>query len=222
MEKLTNNIAGKVAAELKLDNDNKEVISYGMFALMHIALSIILIIIFGLIFHVTIEALIVCFAGAILRKYSGGAHASSPGNCAVIGTIICIGLALLFSAIIAPVITSSVLMLLGIGTFGFSYYFIYKLAPVDSAAKPIKSKEKKARMRKGSIFVLSVYIVIVITNVVINIFSRDNRFLVYSLCVYGGVAWQVFTLTKLGHSTVNKIDFFLNNILAIIKRRRLQ
>ncbi|MBL4937548.1 accessory gene regulator B family protein [Clostridium sp. YIM B02515] len=222
MEKLTNNIAGKVAAELKLDNDNKEVISYGMFALMHIALSIILIIIFGLIFHVTIEALIVCFTGAILRKYSGGAHASSPGNCAVIGTIICIGQALLISAVIGPVITSSVLIFLGMGTFGVSYYFIYKLAPVDSSAKPIRSKEKKIRMKKGSIFVLCAYIVIVIINVAINIFSRDKRFIVYSLCIYGGVIWQVFTLTRLGHSTVNKIDSFLNNILGIIKRRGLQ
>lgn len=222
MEKLTNNIADKVAAELKLDNDNKEVISYGMFALIHIALSIILVIIFGSIFHVTVEALIVCFAGAILRKYSGGAHANSPGNCAAIGTIICIGLALFFSEVIGPVITSSVLILLGMCIFGVSYYFIYKLAPVDSAAKPIKSKEKKARMKKGSIFVLCVYLVIVIINVAINIFSRDKRFLVYSLCVYGGVVWQVFTLTKLGHSTVNKIDSFLNNILRIIKKGEVQ
>jgi accessory gene regulator B len=217
MEKLTNNIAGKVATELKLDNDNEEIIAYGMFALIHMVLSVVLIIIFGLIFRVTIEAIIVCFAGTILRKYSGGAHASSPGKCAAIGTIICIGQALLFLFLIGPVITPGLLIYLGIGIFTLSYYFIYKLAPVDSPAKPIRTKEKKARMKKGSIFVLSAYIIIVMINIFIYIFIRDKRFMVYSLCIYGGVAWQIFTLTTPGHNAMNKIDTFLNKILIINK-----
>jgi accessory gene regulator B len=217
MEKLTTNIAGKVATELKLDNDNEEIIAYGMFALIHMVLSVVLIIIFGLIFRVTIEAIIVCFAGTILRKYSGGAHASSPGKCAAIGTIICIGQALLFLFLIGPVITPGLLIYLGIGIFTLSYYFIYKLAPVDSPAKPIRTKEKKARMKKGSIFVLSAYIIIVMINIFIYIFIRDKRFMVYSLCIYGGVAWQIFTLTTPGHNAMNKIDTFLNKILIINK-----
>lgn len=217
MEKLTNNIAGKVAAELKLDNDNEEIIAYGMFALIHMVLSVVLIIIFGLIFRVTIEAIIVCFAGTILRKYSGGAHASSPGKCAAIGTIICIGQALLFLFLIGPVITPGLLLYLGIGIFILSYYFIYKLAPVDSPAKPIRTKEKKARMKKGSIFVLSAYIIIVMINIAMYSYFGDKRFLVYSLCIYGGVAWQIFTLTTPGHNAMNKIDTFLNKILIINK-----
>ena len=217
MEKLTNNIAGKVAAELNLDNDNKEVIAYGLFALMNMALSIILIIIFGMIFHVTMEALIVCFTGSILRKYSGGAHATSPGRCTAIGTIICIGQAILFLFLIGPVITPGLLLFLGIVIFTLAYYFIYKLAPVDSPSKPIRTKEKKIRMKKGSIFLLNVYVVIVGINIFMYIFLRDERFMVYSLCIYGGVAWQIFTLTTLGHSTANKIDTFLNEILKIKK-----
>lgn len=217
MEKFTQNIAVKISEELKLDNDNKEIIAYGMFALFHIALSIFLVIIFGLIFHVTVEALIVCFTGSILRKYSGGAHADSPGKCAAIGTAICIGQAIVFLFLIAPVITPGLLVLLGIGIFPLSYYLIYKLAPVDSPSKPIKKKEKKIRMKKGSIFVLSTYIMIVVINATIYIYTRDKRFLVYSLCVYGGVAWQIFTLTRTGHSTMNKMDVFLSQILTIKK-----
>lgn len=217
MEKLTNNIASKVAAELKLDNNSREIIAYGMFALIHIALSIILVIIFGIMFHVAIEALIVCFVGGILRKYSGGAHASSPSTCAAIGTIICIGQALLFSYLIGTVITLNVLVLFGIVVFTLSYYFIRKLAPVDSPTKPIKTKEKKIRMQKGSIFILSVYSIIVIINITAYIFLKDKRFLIYSLCVYGGIAWQIFTLTRVGHIIMNSIDTFLNHIVTIKK-----
>lgn len=217
MEKLTNNIADRVAAEFKLDKDNRDIIAYGTFAIMSIALSIIFVIIFGLIFHVMIEALIICFAGSILRKYSGGAHASSPGRCIAIGTFICIGQALLFTFLIGSVITLSLFIFLGIGVFALSYYLIYKLAPVDSSAKPIKTKEKKIRMKKGSIIILGAYIIIAVINTAIYIILRDKSFLIYSLCIYGGVAWQTFTLTRVGHSIINSIDDFLNHILAIKK-----
>lgn len=217
MEKLTNNIASKVAAELKLDNNRSEIIAYGMFALFHIALSIVLVIIFGLIFHVTIGALIICFSGSILRKYSGGAHASSPGKCAAIGTIICIGQALLFLYLLGPVINLKLLSFLGIVIFMLAFYIICKLAPVDSPAKPIKTKEKKIRMKKWSVFVLSTYIIIVVINTAIYTLFGDKRFLIYSLCIYGGVAWQIFTLTRVGHIIMNSIDNSLNHILAIKK-----
>lgn len=212
-----NNIAGKIAAELDFDNDSKEVIAYGMFALIHIVLSIILVIIFGILFHVVFESLIVCFTVSILRKYSGGVHASSPGRCAAIGTFICIGQALLFTFLIGPVITLSLLIYLGVGIFALSYYLIYELAPVDSSAKQIRTKEKKIRMKKGSICVLSTYIIIVVINTAIYIFFKDIRFLIYSLCIYGGAAWQVFTLTRVGHSMMYSIDAFLNHILTIKK-----
>ena len=80
MEKLSNNIANKVALELSLDDDNREVIAYGTFALIQMLFSIILVFLFGLLFHVAFEALIISFTGSILRKYSGGVHASSPWN----------------------------------------------------------------------------------------------------------------------------------------------
>src|SRR3712207_1558485 len=91
MERFTNNIADKIGLELGLDDEHKEVIAYGTFALVHTLISIICVIIFGIIFNVLMEALIVAFSISILRKYSGGAHANSPEVCAVIGTIIAIG-----------------------------------------------------------------------------------------------------------------------------------
>lgn len=217
MERLTNSIADKIAGELKLDRDNKEVIAYGMFAIMDIALSIFLIGVFGLMFHVAAEALTISFAGSILRKYSGGAHASSPGRCAAIGTIICVGGALLFVHLIGPIITPDLLVLSGVIVFVWSYYLIFKLAPVDSPAKPIRTRQKRIRMKKGSVFVLSTYLLIVGITAAIYIAYRDKDFLTYTLCIYGGTAWQVFTLTKLGHSVMNKMDSFFSQIYTIKK-----
>jgi accessory gene regulator B len=218
MEKLTKNIADKIAEELNLDNDNKEVIAYGMFALMHMALSVILVVIFGFILHVATEALIISFTVSILRKYSGGAHASSPGVCTFSGTVICIGQALLISVFIGQLVSPGILLILSVLTFSWSYYLIHKLAPVDSPAKPIKKQEKRQRMKKGSIFVLSIYLIIVVFNFVMYVYFKEIKFAVYSLCICGGTAWQAFTLTKSGHFAINKIDTFLNQILTIKKR----
>lgn len=219
MEKLTTNIAEKISSELRLDSDRKEIIAYGIFALLNMMFSIALVIIFGLILGVLIEALIVSFAGSILRKYSGGVHASSPRNCAVVGTFIVIGQALLISFIIIPFIKLKLVIFLGFTTFIWCYYKISKLAPVDSPSKPIKTQKKRERMKKGSILVLNAYLVLVVLNIIMYLLTHERRFLVFSLCIYGGTAWQTFTLTNRGHLTFMKIDAFLNQILSFIGRR---
>jgi accessory gene regulator B len=218
IEKLTNSIAENISTELNLDNDRKEVIAYGAFALLHMSLSIVLVIIFGLMFGVLVEALLVSFTGSILRKYSGGVHASSPGACAVIGTVLAVGLALLVSYAIAPFININLTILAALPTFIWSFYIIHKLAPVDSSAKPIKTQKKRERMKKGSILILNAYLVIVILNVILFLLTHEKRFLVFSLCIYGGTAWQAFTLTHTGHLLFRKIDTFLNHILTLIRR----
>lgn len=213
IENLTNNIADKITLELGLDNDRKEIIAYGTFALLHTMLSIFLVVIFGLLFGVWLEALIISLAGSILRKYSGGVHASTPGICAFAGAIIIIGIALLISFAIAPSINLIIVILLGLLTFAYSYYLIFKLAPIDSAAKPIKTEKKRKRMKKGSILILNVYMLIVALNIIMYINTYEKCFLVISLCIYGGTAWQAFTLTNAGHLIFRKVDAFLNHIL---------
>jgi accessory gene regulator B len=220
MEKFCNNFASKIALELKLDKDRKEVIAYGTFAILQTILAIVFVIIFGLIFHVAVEALIVSFTASILRKYSGGAHASSPSKCVVIGTIICVGQAIIIKVAISPFANTGLLLIIGAIIFMMSYYLIYKLAPVDSLSKPIRNKEKRYRMKKGSIYVLNAYLILGLLNVVLYSYFGERGFAVYALCIYGGVIWQVFTLTKKGHIVVNKIDTFLNQILIVKRGRR--
>ena len=217
MEKLSNNIAAKVASELTLDEDNRAVIAYGTFALIQMLFSITLVFLFGSLFHVAFEALIISFTASILRKYSGGVHASSPGICTFIGTIVCVGQAGLISLLINSVFNLKLIIILGAVIFIWSYYIIYKLAPVDSASKPIVKEEKRKRMKKGSIILLSLYLIITVFLILFYISSVERKLLVYALCLYAGVLWQVFTLTEPGHLLIGNIDALLNH--KIIKRR---
>lgn len=219
MERIADNIAKKVSLELGLDNNRKEVIAYGTFTLLHTILCIILVVIFGLIFGVLLEALIITFAISILRKYSGGAHTSSPGICAAAGTIITMVQALLICFVFNLFINLSLTILLGLISFIWSYYIIIKLAPVDSPGKPIRTQKKRKRMRKGSILVLTAYLTIVLLSIVIFLLTQEKRFLIFSLCIYGGTVWQAFTLTHGGHVTFRVLDSFFSQLLTLSGRR---
>ncbi|MCM8710257.1 accessory gene regulator B family protein [Clostridium sp. SYSU_GA19001] len=218
MEKLADNIAKKISLELKLDSDRKEVIAYGTFALLHTLLSIILVIIFGAVLNVMVEALIISFAISILRKYSGGVHASSPGICASVGTVITLILAVFICFGLNSYISLNLIFASGLICFFWSYYIIIKLAPVDSPAKPIKTQKKRERMKKGSIFILAVYAVIVLLNIYLYMYTKEKRFLIFSLCIYSGTVWQAFTLTTQGHTALKKLDSFLNQLITLLRR----
>ncbi|MEK6266481.1 MAG: accessory gene regulator B family protein, partial [Clostridium sp.] len=144
-------------------------------------------------------------------KYSGGVHASSPRICNFIGIIVCVGQAILISHLISSLVNLKLIIILGVVIFIWSYYIIYKLAPVDSAAKPIVKEEKRNRMKKGSIILLSVYLIIIAFFILLYINSGERKLLFYALCLYSGILWQAFTLTAPGRLLVCKVDIFLNH-----------
>lgn len=217
MEKITNSIASKIASELEFDENKREVVAYGTFAILHTIVSISLVAIFGAVFGVALEALTISFTTSVLRKYSGGVHASSPGRCAAIGTILCIGQALLI-VLLAPRVNVVIAIILGIIVFVISIYLVLRLAPVDSTAKPIKREEKRKQMRRCSIYILVTYFVFAVTLIVLYHVTNNFRFITFTLCIYIGILWQVFTLTKIGHKAVNNLDRFFICIFSIIRR----
>ncbi|NFH78666.1 accessory regulator AgrB [Clostridium botulinum] len=205
IEYICEKISNYIAEELNFDDDKKSVINYGIFAFIQMGICIVLVAIFGVLFNVTIEALIVSFTISILRKSSGGVHASSPERCAIIGTVASVGMALIAKSINT---NFSFVILFGIIVFVWSYYILYKLAPVDSIAKPIKNIEKRKRLRKSSIITLSVYLIIVIINILSYLAINNFVLLTYSLCIYMGLLWQIFSLTKSGHFILGKLNNF--------------
>ena len=156
---ICDNISNYLAKELNLDQEKSEVVNYGIFAIIQMIINIVCVIIFGVIFNVVIESLIISFVVSILRKSSGGVHASSPEKCVIIGTTfsICIALVIKRMNVSLPYVCTLIIIV-----FLCAYYIIYKLAPVDSKNKPINSAKKKMRLKKLSIITLSIYLLIVL------------------------------------------------------------
>jgi accessory gene regulator B len=199
-------ISNLIAQELNFDEDKKSVVNYGLFAFIQMIICIALVIIFGTIFNVVIEALIISFSISILRKSSGGVHASSPEKCAIIGTVSSVGMGVLSKYIS---VDFSTIIVVGVGIFIWSFYTINKLAPIDSIAKPIKNAEKRKKLKKNSLMILSIYLAVVIINFIYFYLMRNSIVLVYSLCIYMGLLWQVFSLTKYSYLLVRMLDKFI-------------
>ncbi|SHK26016.1 accessory gene regulator ArgB-like protein [Tepidibacter formicigenes] len=209
IEKISRYIGSNISSILNLDNDKKEVIVYGAFIFIQTIWSIFLIILFGLIFNVLLESIIISFSAAFLRKYSGGAHATSPNRCAFIGVIIFNGFAVIISKItINPIFA----LIYGILSFLFTYYIIYKYAPVDTPSKPIKKEETKKRLKKKSIVILHILVLASMILAVLYLNLEDKKILNNIICICIGITWQSVTLTNLGHILTSKLDLTLSKL----------
>lgn len=201
VEKLCKRLSSFISKELDLEKDKEAVVNYGIFSLIQIFMSIGLVIVFGLIFGVLIEALIASFTGSLLRKSSGGVHADSPGKCTAIGTVMCVGIGLISKKID---ISISLMILIEICIFIWSYIIIFKYVPIDSLAKPIKKEEKRMKLKKASIVILTIYLIIITLNTILFHLSGEEKYIVYSLCMCFSIIWQVFSLTKSAHYLFGK------------------
>lgn len=206
IENLCEFISEKVVQELGLDSEKKSVIKYGVFAFVQIMISILAVVIVGLFFKVTIEALIISFTISILRKSSGGVHASSPGRCAIIGAVIAGIMGIVCKNIKLNLFISNCITIL---IFIWSYFIIYKLAPVDSASKRINNVIRRKKLKKISIRILAIYLFIIILNTILYNVVFDENILIFNMCICIGVSWQTFSLTKMGHLFFKRLDSLL-------------
>lgn len=205
IEKISNKLAYNIAGVLKLGEDQQEIIAYGAFNLLQTLWALLWVAIFGLAFGVVMEAMIVTFTIALLRKYSGGAHFSSPNRCAVIGGIVSALLALMIT-VVFPLINIKVIIPLELILLLICYYNIDKLAPVDSPAKPITKIEKRKLLRRQSILVFNIMITIILILTILYFRYNTTLFLQWGGLIFIGIVWQTLTLTSIGHQFFYKID----------------
>ena len=158
MEKASDYLAAKISVTLNFDKDFEEVLAYGAFAILQTFWSIILTLIFGIIFKVPLEAIVISFSAAILRKYSGGIHATTPNRCAVIATIIFVTIAVCISQLIKLNIIASILYYCS--SFFLAYYIVYTKAPKDTPNKPITDEAIKKHLRNNAIKTIYVFLTI--------------------------------------------------------------
>ena len=213
IENISKLIAEKVSSELNYDNERKEIIQYGTYALIQTLISIISVLILGLVFNIALEALIFLFTASILRKYSGGAHSESSNVCTLLGIIISICIGFLIKSSFFAKMNFELVVFIGIVIFVFGYFIVFKFAPVDTKNKPIKTEKKKKRMKKGSLKILTIYLFIEIFNIILYYNSGWSLARPVMLSIMLGVAWQCMTLTYIGNILLKTIDSFTNKLL---------
>lgn len=204
MEKLAKKWANNIARSLGCEDEKEAVIAYGLMAMIQIFITVLLVLLFGILIGAPAEAMIVCFSVSILRQYSGGAHAGSAELCAGIGVVYSTAAAFvsrkLLLAIYQPVLMSAAIIV----TYTISFAMLYRFAPVDSPNKPVRTAEKRRRMRRRSLMILSVYFVL---SAALLISGNEFKILnSYGISLLFGVAWQIFTLTSPGASLLHRVD----------------
>ena len=221
IEKFAEVVASKVSAKLSIEDiDKQEVLAYGTFVLIQTLISIIMVAIFGIIFNVFIETIIISFAASILRKFSGGAHATSPMNCALISMFIFGGQALLVKHYVMNI--DVLYLVMGVTlAFIFTFHIMYKYSPVGTVTKQLRNENTRKRLKRKSIkFVLLLFVINIF---VITMYLKTERIhlLTIAICISVGVVWQSITMVSLGHKIIDRLDDVLRGTSSLIRRGNL-
>lgn len=219
IEMISQKIAFKISTKLCLNNDKEEVLAYGAFVLFQTIISIAMVAIFGMIFNVLMEAIIISFTASFLRKSSGGAHATSPMNCAIIGMIIFGILALLVKSY-AINISYSYLVVLVILAFIYALYIMYNYSPVGTSTKPLKNETTRKRLKGVSIKIVISLFGLSILFIILYLQTLQIQFINIVVCISVGAVWQSITMVSLGHKIIDGLDKVLGGTNKLTRRKK--
>ena len=141
-----------------VENEDKELYSYGFFILLSQILYFIIVITIGILFNVIFESIIFYITFQFIRRYAGGYHAKTETRCDILSTlsilccIVLIKLSKMYDIRIALLSASLVFAVL-----------IFILCPLDTPEKPLNDKEYKY-FRKISWIILSLIIIAIIVS----------------------------------------------------------
>ena len=213
VEQASNRIAVKIASILNVNDDEKDIICYGAFCTLQTILSFFWIVLFGIIFHVLPQSLLVVCTIAALRKYSGGQHATAPSRCMIITTFISTSFGLVIKNIFVN-FNIALIVSIGVLCFIISFCLVFKFAPADTGSKPISDKNMIYRLKKNSILIVCGLVIIDILLMTFYFKYYNTMLLNLAVCIYMGVIWQSFTLTPIGYKTLYGVDLLMKNMYS--------
>lgn len=214
IENISNNLSNKIGEKANKNKDEIEVMNYGLFIWIHTIIAYIVTILVGVIIGKIIEVLIISIVVSLLKKLSGGVHATSPNRCLIIGIMT----TLIFTYIcvfLNKYMTYNFIYLFSLISISLCYYIFYKNAPVGTKNKPLKRIDTRKKLRKKLFNRLNILILIIIFVLIFKptkILNYDTSMFLY--CIELGVILQTIAITKLGETIILKLDCFLkiNNI----------
>ena len=156
--KISSKIVEALIKHSLVENEDKELYSYGFFILLSQILYFIIITTIGVLLNIILESIIFYIAFQFIRRYAGGYHAKTETRCEILSTlsilccIVLIKLSKMYDIRIALLSISLVFAVL-----------IFILCPLDTPEKPLSDKEYKY-FRKISWIILSLIIVAIIVS----------------------------------------------------------
>ncbi|MHC6178730.1 accessory gene regulator ArgB-like protein [Clostridium sp. JNZ X4-2] len=210
-ERLAVSLGKKARTILNTDREKEQIIVYGAVNLLQTIFSILWVVIVGFILGVLYEALIFSASASLLRKYSGGVHASSPNRCIIFGTVVSAAAGLLVDRFLY-IFSFSAVMGISLFCMAAAFIIVFLKAPVDSIQKPITNENMKKMFKKNSIMTIVIFSIIII---ILCLFYNSSYKLYYLKiigCISLGTLWQSMTLTDRGTAAFKKADLILKNI----------
>lgn len=196
---LTRPAATYLKEKLDLTPEEEEIALYGLQVILYPLIGFLSIILVSWLLRCLYTTLAATLTSAFLRLWSGGAHSRSPLTCTLLGAVVSPALGKT-SLVLAPRLESFHLSIIVILGSLLSLFFVWRLAPVDSPAKPLLSWEYRRRMWRLSI--ASVFLIAVVQVALLAAAVAPALVLALSL----GLWWQTFTLTRAGHRFATFID----------------
>ncbi len=213
-ERMSGFLAGGLAGKLGVDQQQKDVLAYGAYSILYTAWSIFLLFVTGLIMDTMGEIIVLSTASSILRRYSGGAHATSPHRCAMTGVVVFGVLA--FGVKLFAEFSYLYMVVYFAVAYGIARYLIWRHAPVDTPTKPIRDEQRKMQFKRMSNRVVDVSFGTILAFGILNRGKPGDFYIWVSLAISTGLLWQAFTLTTYGNMFIN----FFDKILKIEGREK--
>ena len=147
----------------KLQNEDKELYTYGFFLVLSSSFFGLIVFLFGLLFSCLFKALVFYISFRVIRIFAGGYHADTEMRCEFLTTLSFLAATFLISISEKPIIQIIAL----VGAF-LSIIAIAIFAPLDTPAKPLDEDEKR-KYRRISLIILSVIVSVIIVSLLFHI-----------------------------------------------------
>ncbi|WFD09530.1 accessory gene regulator ArgB-like protein [Tepidibacter hydrothermalis] len=202
IENISNKISCYFQDQLNVDEDDREVIEYGLFVIIGDIFKFITLAILGLIFGVLKYALIICITFGFFRKFSGGVHATTYKACMTISMILFIGSSLVIDLIKDKLNCYNFTVVIGLIVM-YSIYMIIRFVPQDTPNRPIINELEKNKFKKITMILFIVYTMLMLISRCFNIGYE------VILSSFMGVFIQMILLHPMSYRIVDKFDNIL-------------
>lgn len=139
--KIIDNFANFLVKNNVIEEERKEIYTYGLNQLIVYFYNFITIVVIGLLFKMLWQAMAFTLFYMIIRPYAGGYHARTPKMCYILSLLVII--IVLFSIKVIPFN-----IIINLIMYIFSSVIILKLSPVEDENKPLDSLEMDVFRKK--------------------------------------------------------------------------